>query len=163
MAKKFKLVIVIETEDDFNSDELVIYNQDEIDGFTLTRNTDSEDIAYDYKLNRADIESISEIKDSSTDKIAEIKRIINDWGSVHMGELTFCDHSPCLSSIGNGKNNVSQLIECFYQDSVTAIAYQDELELDEEEIPYEELPVEIIDEILEILKKHDALMQEEEN
>jgi hypothetical protein len=95
-------------------------------------------------------------------KIAEIKKIILTWDVVCMGELTFCDHSPCISSIGNGKDNISQLIEEFRLDYVQAITYNDELVLNEEMIDYEDLSDELIDEIHGILKQHDKLMIDEE-
>jgi len=107
------------------------------------------------------IEALKSLAPSKNDKIKEIKEIIMVWGSVVMGELTFCDHSPCISSIGNGKNNVSQLIEGFRLEYVQAITYQDELELGEDFINYEDLSDELIDEIHGILKEHDELMREE--
>jgi len=107
------------------------------------------------------IEALKSLAPSKNDKIKEIKEIIMVWGSVGMGELTFCDHSPCISSIGNGKDNISQLIEAFKLDYVAAVTYQDELELGEEMIDYEDLSDELIDEVHDILKQHDELMKEE--
>lgn len=95
-------------------------------------------------------------------KIKEIKEIILAWGVVCMGELTFCDSNPCISSIGNGKDNISQLIEEFRLDYVQAITYLDELEIKEDFINYEDLSDELINEVHTILTKHDKLMKEEE-
>lgn len=106
------------------------------------------------------IKAISDMTLAKEEKITEIKEIIATWGSVYMSELTLCDHSLCISSIGSGKNNVSQLIEEFRLDYVMATTFQDELELGEEIIDYEDLSDELIDEIHDILKKHDELMKE---
>jgi hypothetical protein len=89
-----------------------------------------------------------------SEQIVEIKRIIAEWGMVTTYELEL-DHSPCINSIGNGKNNVSQLVEIFNSDHVIAVTYQDELELGEEEIAYEDLSEDIINEIYEIIKEYD--------
>jgi len=87
------------------------------------------------------------------EKIARIKEIIGELGSTSTYELEL-DCSPCINSIGNGRNNVSQLIERFYYDKVTAVTYHDELELGEEDIPYEDLSDDLIDEIFEIIEKY---------
>lgn len=92
------------------------------------------------------------------EKILKIKEIIGDWGPTSSVELEL-DCSPCINSIGNGKNNVSQLIEDFNYDDVTAITYQDEIELGTEDVNYEDLSNEIIDEIYEIIIKYDKLMK----
>ena len=90
-------------------------------------------------------------------KIAQIKNIITEWGSTSCCEREL-DHSPCLNSIGNGKNNVSELVEQFYADSVETVVYQDETTLSYQNYEYEELPDEIIDEILEIVEDYEADM-----
>jgi hypothetical protein len=91
---------------------------------------------------------------SKAKTIKRIKAILGDWGGTKL-EL---DCSPCINSIGNGKNNVSQLIERFNVDSVTAITYHDELELGEEDIDYEDLSNELLDEILNIMEEYDVSM-----
>jgi hypothetical protein len=96
-------------------------------------------------------------------KIKEIKMIIAEWGVVSIGELTFCESSPCISSIGNGKDNVSQLVEEFRLDYVQALTFIDEQELREDFINYEDLSNELIDEIYEIMVKHDRLMLENDD
>jgi hypothetical protein len=92
--------------------------------------------------------------------IKRIKRIIEDWGSTTACELEL-DHSPCINSIGNGKNNVSQLIEHFNADTVTAVTYHDELELGEEDIKYEDLDDYILDEVSEIIENYNLKMKKE--
>ena len=88
------------------------------------------------------------------EQIAEIKRIIAEWGIVATYELEL-DHSPCIKSIGNGKNNISQLVEEFYSTTVKAVTYHDELELGEEEIAYEDLSEDVIQDIYEIMEQYD--------
>ena len=88
------------------------------------------------------------------EQIAEIKRIIAEWGMVATYELEL-DCSPCINSIGNGKNNVSQLVEEFYSTTVKAVTYHDELELGDEEIAYEDLSEDLIDEIYQIMEQYD--------
>jgi|APFre7841882654_1041346.scaffolds.fasta_scaffold613078_1 hypothetical protein len=93
-------------------------------------------------------------------KIQRIKEIIGNWGGTTACELEL-DHSPCINSIGNGKNNVSQLIEYFNAKDVTAVTYQDELELGEEDILYEDLDDDILEEVLEIIEIYDLKMEKE--
>ena len=94
--------------------------------------------------------------------IQRIKEIIGNWGSTTTYELEL-DHSPCLSSIGNGKNNVSQLIEHFNAEDVTAVTYHDQLELGEEDIKYEDLDDDILDEVAGILEIYDLKMRKEDD
>jgi len=92
--------------------------------------------------------------------ITRIKEIISNWGSTTSCELEL-DCSPCLNSIGNGKNNVSQLIEHFNAEDVTAVTYHDELELGEEDIKYEDLDDITLNEIAGILEVYDLKMEKE--
>jgi hypothetical protein len=92
--------------------------------------------------------------------IEEIKRVIGEKGMTTSGELEL-ESSPCISSIGNGKNNVSQLVESFYSDKVEAVTYHDEIALCEEFIPYEELKKEIIEEIYDIIVNNYQINEEE--
>ena len=94
---------------------------------------------------------------SKVAKIAYIKKVIADWGSTSCVELEL-DHSPCLNSVGSGKNNVSELIEQFNADSVESVIYQDELTLGYENYKYEDLSDEILDEIYEIISDYEADM-----
>lgn len=92
--------------------------------------------------------------------IARIKEIIGNWGGVTSCELEL-DCSPCLNSIGNGKNNVSQLIEHFNAEDVTAVTYHDEIELGEEDIKYEDLDDDILNEVAGIIEIYDLKMTKE--
>ena len=92
------------------------------------------------------------------EKIVKIIAVISDWGNTTPQELEL-DCSPCINSIGNGKNNVSQLIEEFNSTDVLAVTYHDEIELGQENIAYDDLSDEIIDEIFEIIETYDVSMQ----
>ena len=92
-------------------------------------------------------------------KIRRIKQVIEKWGATRACELELSS-SPCLNSIGNNKNNISELIEYFNLNNVHSIVYQDELELDENYYKYEELPDEIIDEIVQIMEDYDVAQEE---
>lgn len=82
--------------------------------------------------------------------IEQIKKVIDEKGMVTTMELEL-DSSPCINSIGNGKNNVSQLIETFYTDKVEAVIYHDEIVLGVDIIPYEDLKKDIIKEIYQAI------------
>lgn len=91
------------------------------------------------------------------EQISEIKRIINEWGSVTSSELEL-ESSPCVNSIGNSIGNISQLVEHFYSDGVEAVTYHDEIELGEEYIYYENLNENTIDEIYHIIEQYELSM-----
>lgn len=91
------------------------------------------------------------------EQISEIKRIIREWGSTSCAELE-TESSPCIKSIGNGRNNISQLVETFYVDSVEAVTYQDDTVIAWDNFDYEELSEDIINEIYEIIEQYDVLM-----
>lgn len=92
---------------------------------------------------------------NKSDQIYEIKRVISEWGSTSSCELEL-SCSPCINSMGNGKNNVSQLVERFMSDGVEAVTYHDEVELGEEFIPYEDLDENLVDEIYNIIMEYDV-------
>jgi len=89
--------------------------------------------------------------------IAEIKRIIKEFGETTATELEL-DHSPCINSIGNGKANVSELVEEFRPDGVESITYQDEMDLGYNFYEYEDpqLSDDIIAEIRQIMEEYEA-------
>jgi hypothetical protein len=88
------------------------------------------------------------------EQIAEIKRIIAEWGCTTACELEL-DSSPCISSIGNYGSNVSQLVENFNPEYVTAVTYLGENEIGEIDLGYEDLSEDIIDEIYNIMEQYD--------
>lgn len=83
-------------------------------------------------------------------QISEIKRIISEWGGTSTCELQL-ESSPCISSIGNGKQNVCQLAERFNVNGVDAITYHNDNELGSEFISYEMLKSSVIKEIYNIM------------
>lgn len=93
--------------------------------------------------------------DSKTTKILRIKEIIREWGSTTTAELE-ADSSPCISSNGTNKMNVSTLVEGFYQNDVNIVTYNNETEIADDTIPYEDLTEEVIDEILYLLEDYDT-------
>jgi hypothetical protein len=93
--------------------------------------------------------------DTKAIHIDYIKKVIKEWGSTSCVELEL-DHSPCLNSIGNGKNNVCELVEQFYADSVETVVYQDELTLSYNNYDYEDLSDDIINEIYRIMQDYEA-------
>jgi len=94
-------------------------------------------------------------------KIAYIKNVVSRWGNTSCAELQR-DHSPCKASIGEGKQNVSELIEEFYPDRVSAVTYNDEIEIGYNDYKYEDLEDYLVDEIVEIMEDYDADMTKTE-
>jgi len=94
--------------------------------------------------------------------INECKRIIGDWGSVNTAERQL-DCSPCVRSVGNGKQNVSDLIERFDVDGVEVVVYNDEIEVTSYDLKYEDLDDDILDEVYNILDIYDIEMKNSEN
>ena len=97
------------------------------------------------------------VTDERTDKIKRIKDILRVWGSTNTSELQL-DHSPCKNSIGEGKTNVSELIEQFDANGVSAVVYNDEIEIGWNDYNYEQLEDYLIDEIYEIVQEYEADM-----
>ena len=87
--------------------------------------------------------------------IKRIKDVIITWGATSCVERER-DHSPSLNSLAGGR--VCELVEQFYADGVETVVYQDEITLSYNNYSYEELPEEIIDEILEIVEEYEADM-----
>ena len=96
--------------------------------------------------------------DTKTQKISRIKEIIGEWGSTTTAELE-ADSSPCISSSGTNRMNVSTLVEGFYRNHVNIVTYNNETEIADDEISYEELSEDVIDDILGLLEDYDVDMQ----
>ena len=92
---------------------------------------------------------------SKEQKISRIKEIIAEWGSTTTAELE-ADCSPCVSSSGTNKMNVSTLVESFYSDSVELVTYNNETVISYDDASYEDLQEDVIDDILELLEEYDA-------
>lgn len=97
------------------------------------------------------VETLTPSKD---DKIAKINRILEKCfdGDVTTADLE-ADASPCISSSGTNRNNISVLVDRFSVDNVGVFTYHNETEIAEDDMSYEELDEEIIDEILELLEQ----------
>jgi hypothetical protein len=101
---------------------------------------------------------LSEIEpevDTKTAKISRIKEIIGEWGATTTAELE-ADHSPCISSSGTNRMNVSTLVEGFNANNVRVVTYNNETEIAEDEFPYEDLEEDVIDDILYLLEDYDT-------
>lgn len=98
---------------------------------------------------------VQTIADTKTQKISRIKEIIREWGGTTTAELE-ADSSPCISSSGTNKMNVSTLVEGFYQNDVNIVTYNNETEIADDTIPYEDLTEDVIDEILDLLEDYDT-------
>jgi hypothetical protein len=95
-------------------------------------------------------------------KIKRIKDILGVWGATSCAELNR-DHSPCKNSIGEGKSNVSELIEQFDANGVSAVTYNDELEIGWNDYNYEDLSEDLIDEIADIIDNYETDMLKTES
>lgn len=87
--------------------------------------------------------------DPKHNKISEINRILQGYGSVSTGEL-YLDTSPLLKEDSSGIH----LIERFKENLVEVIiygGYDNSMIINEYEVPYVDLSAELIDEIYEIL------------
>lgn len=93
--------------------------------------------------------------DTKTAKISRIKEIIGEWGATTTAELE-ADHSPCISSNGTNKMNVSTLVEDFNYHNVKVVTYNNETEIAEDYLTYEELEEDVIDDILNLLEDYDT-------
>jgi hypothetical protein len=94
---------------------------------------------------------------NKSDKIKYIKDVLATWGATSCAEREL-DHSPCKNSIGDGKSNVSELIEQFDAQGVSAITYNDEIEIGWNDYNYEDLEEYLIDEIYEIIRNYESDM-----
>ena len=105
--------------------------------------------------NTADEPEEFDLYGDRSEKIRFIKETINKWGETSCCELEL-DHSPCLTSTGNGGGNVCELVEQFNEDGVESIVYDDEIELEYNNYNYDELSDDIIDEIYDIMENYDT-------
>jgi len=106
--------------------------------------------------NTADEPEEFDLSEDRSEKIRYIKNVLNDWGSTSCTELER-DHSPSLSSIGNGDSNICELVEQFSVDGVETIVYDGEIELEYNNYKFEDLADDIIDEIRDIMEEYEAI------
>jgi len=88
-------------------------------------------------------------------KIEYIKRVLSNWGMTTTAELEL-ESSPVFNNV-SGK--VCALVEEFTQDYVRVITYDDEIIITEDDVPYEDLSDDLIDEIYEIIDQYDVAQQ----
>ena len=112
--------------------------------------------------NTADEPEEFDLGEDRSEKIRYIKKVINDWGNTSCCELEL-DHSPCITSTGNGGGNVCELVEQFNADSVETIVYDDDVEVEYNTYSYEDLSDDIIDEIWDIMEQYEAISLKDES
>jgi len=87
--------------------------------------------------------------------IKDIKKIISEWGSFGIGEVEFGD-SPCINSMGD----LVALAEYFNYNSVDIRVYDsgsgDCDSIHEYEVKYEDLPKDVLEEILFICEQYET-------
>jgi hypothetical protein len=105
--------------------------------------------------NTADEPEEFDLSEDRSEKIRYIKKVLNDWGNTSCCELEL-DHSPCLTSTGNGGGNVCELVEQFDVEGVETIVYDDDIELEYNNYKYDELEDDIIDEIFNIMEQYET-------
>jgi len=84
--------------------------------------------------------------------IEYIKKVLSTWGTTSTSELEL-ESSPVYNNL-TGK--ICTLVEEFTEDYVRVVTYDDDIDIDEEDVPYEKLSDELIDEIHTIMEYYDA-------
>ena len=84
--------------------------------------------------------------------IKKIKAIIEEYGSFSTADVE-SESSPIINSFGKDSY---QLAERFNNNGVTAVSYVHETETDEDEILYEDLPKDVLEEILSIAEDYEV-------
>ena len=164
--KVLKLILNLEFSEDINTDEEINEVAENVRKALVhavdTAGLSPEDSdAYTKEISITcpwnDLEILHSIDgaNNKSDKIKYIKDVVKTWGNTSCSELML-DHSPCKNSIGNGKANVSELIEEFYPDYVSAVTYNDEIELGYNDYKYEDLEEYLIDEIYQIMQDYET-------
>ena len=90
---------------------------------------------------------------SKEEKITRIKEILKEWSPEGVSTMELeAQTSPCISQTGQ----TYQLVERFALDCVSVFTYVGSVETSEDELSYEELAEEVIDEILDLLEDYDT-------
>lgn len=103
--------------------------------------------------NTADEPEEFDLSEDKSEKIRYIKKVLDTWGGTSTSELEL-DHSPSLNSMAGG--NIAELVEEFTVDGVSAVTYDDDMEIGWNDYSYDELPDDVIDEIVEIMENYEA-------
>ena len=166
--------IVLEVEDDGNTPEEALQNaidklcEDEASYIYFLQNDETgEIVSVDLSEPKGEqvlpvpfyepliTPSPNQIHEERKGMIKYIREVIKKWGETSSMELEL-EASPCLSSIGNNKDNVSQLIENFNEDTVMCVTYHGEVEIDSERRAYDGLPDHILTQIEIIMNVYDS-------
>jgi len=94
------------------------------------------------------------VKDISErqNKIDRIVEILSEWGEITTSELEL-ESSPVYNNL-TGK--ICTLVEEFTEDYVRVVTYDDDIDINEYDVPYEDLSDDLIDEIYEIIDQYDV-------
>ncbi len=84
--------------------------------------------------------------------ISKIKKIIEEWGGFHITEIEY-GGSPVVKTIGK---DCQQVIDAFYYDCVNTTIYVHEIETGEEEIKYEDLNSDLLEEVFLIVQTYET-------
>jgi len=132
---------------DDQSGEVVTVDLDEEDDDAVLPYPDYVPMISDFPPNHLQMER---------DRMIEnIHRIVAEYGETSSTELEL-NSSPCIFSKGDGRYNVSQLVERFHTTSVSTVTYRDDSVLDEDEVQYEDLSDDILSEIEMIMEDYEA-------
>jgi hypothetical protein len=93
---------------------------------------------------------------TNTEKISEIKNLIEEWGITNCFELGI--KPPCITTTGDGEKVVKEVVESFYLDGVEIVTYKNNVQLDWDNVDYEDLSDDVIDEIYDIIEQYGGLM-----
>ena len=94
-------------------------------------------------------------------QIHYIETILKRWGVTTASHLEL-DSSPCISSTGTNKNNVSTLVERFNVSGVEVITYHNETEIANDDMDYEDLDDEVFAEVLAVIEDYEAICEQDE-
>jgi hypothetical protein len=112
------------------------------------------DIEKNVDLTGTNIDGVHyNIETPKTSKINYIIGVLKDWGETSCVELQR-DHSPSLNSMAGG--NIAELVEEFKFNGVSAVTYDDQVEIGWNDYSYEELPDDVLDEIVQIMEDYEA-------
>jgi hypothetical protein len=95
--------------------------------------------------------------DNATDKeniIDLIQNVFVNWGEFNISDVESAD-APIYNELGNH----IELIESFNNNSVTIFKYENDIEVDEFELDYEDLSMDLLEEILLIAEQYDVEQQ----
>jgi len=158
------VVIPTETENNINQyssveeilscEESIIYS---ISEYLIAQNNDILPIHFSFLIDIVNKVNLTYKYFDKESKIERIKSIIDEWGSTSASELKL-DSSPVLNNIGN----IIELVEIFEIDGIETIVYDDEIEIKYNRYEYEELPIDVLDEILKIIETY-AIYMENDN